>query len=76
MMKSGKIEWQYAILALGITVCLSGAFLMWDGSIFGENTSGIAAIIGIIGIGLLGIFTTVNAALIANQEKRSKGIRP
>jgi len=77
MMKSGIIKkWQYAILALGVTVCLTGAFLMWDGSIFGENTSGIATIIGIIGTGLLGTFTAVNAALIANREKRSKGIKP
>ena len=52
MMKSGekKERWQYAILALGITVCLTGAFLMWDGSMFGENHAGIATVIGIIGI--------------------------
>jgi len=71
MKKSGVIreKWHYAILALGVTVCLTGAFLMWDGSMFGENTSGIATIVGIIGIGLIGTFTAVNAA-IASQRRR------
>jgi len=74
MKKSGVIKekWQYAIyaiLALGVAVCLTGAFLMWDGSMFGENTSGIATIVGIIGIGLIGTFTAVNAA-IASQRRR------
>jgi len=43
---------------------------MWDGSIFGENTSGIATIIGIIGIGLIATGNVVNIG------KRSKGIKP
>ena len=38
---------------IGILVSLTGAFLMWNGSILGENTTGIATIIGIIGIGLI-----------------------
>jgi hypothetical protein len=37
----------------GIIVALIGAFIMFHGSIFGENNSGIATIIGIIGIGLI-----------------------
>lgn len=81
MKKSGVIKekWQYAIyaiLALGVAVCLTGALLMWDGSILGENHAGIATIVGIIGIGLLiggigllGTFTAVNAA-IASQRRR------
>jgi len=36
--------------ALGIIVALTGAAIMFHGSIFGENNSGIATIIGIIGI--------------------------
>ena len=39
---------------LGIIVALIAAVIMVDGSIFGENTSGIAAVIGIIGIGIIG----------------------
>ena len=38
---------------LGIIVALIAAFIMFDGSIFGENTTGIAIVIGIIGIGLI-----------------------
>jgi anthranilate phosphoribosyltransferase len=37
-------------LVLGIIVALIGASIMFHGNIFGENNSGIATIIGIIGI--------------------------
>jgi predicted membrane protein len=39
---------------LGIIVALIAALIMFDGSIFGENTSGIAIVIGMIGIGIIG----------------------
>jgi hypothetical protein len=52
--KNGEMKnWQDAIFALGVSLCVTGAFLMWNGSILGERTSGIASIIGIIGIGIL-----------------------
>ena len=38
---------------LGIIVALIGAAIMFEGSIFGERTTGIAIFIGIIGIGLI-----------------------
>ncbi len=41
------------LFVLGILLALTGAFLMWYGSILGENTTGIATIIGIVGIGLI-----------------------
>jgi len=41
------------LFILGILVALTGAFLMWNGSILGENTTGIATVIGIVGIGLI-----------------------
>ena len=45
---------KYAILALGIAVCLSGAALMAFGrGLLGENHTGIATVIGIVGIGLI-----------------------
>ena len=40
--------------ALGIIVALIGAGIMFHGNIFGENNSGIATVIGIIGIGIIG----------------------
>jgi len=47
------MHWQYASFAMGILVCLIGAFLMFEGSILGENTTGWAIVIGIVGIGLI-----------------------
>lgn len=38
----------------GICLALIGAGIMFHGDVFGENNSGIATIIGIIGIGLIG----------------------
>jgi ABC-type Mn2+/Zn2+ transport system permease subunit len=47
------MRWQYASFALGILACLIGAFLMFEGSILGENTTGWAIVIGIVGIVLI-----------------------
>jgi len=48
-----KINTNKPLFILGILVALTGAFLMWNGSILGENTTGIATVVGIIGIGLI-----------------------
>jgi len=45
--------WQRALFALGISLCLTGAFLMVDGNIFGEKTTGITTVVGIVGISLI-----------------------
>lgn len=37
----------------GICVSLIGAVIMFHGNIFGERNSGIATVVGIIGIGLI-----------------------
>ena len=48
----------HAILALGIAVCLTGAALMAFGEgLLGENPSGTATVIGIVGIGIIGTFS-------------------
>jgi hypothetical protein len=45
---------KYAILELGVAVCLTGAVLMAFGKgLLGENHTGIATVIGIVGIGLI-----------------------
>ena len=50
----GIKRWQHAILALGVSMCLIGALVMAVGeSILGENHTGIATVIGIVGIGLI-----------------------
>ena len=48
--------WQYfcLILVLGVSVCLMGALVMVIGEpILGEDHTGIAAVIGIVGIGII-----------------------
>jgi energy-converting hydrogenase Eha subunit H len=37
----------------GLCIALIGAGIMFHGSVFEENNSGIATIIGIVGIGLI-----------------------
>ena len=62
------MRWAYVIFALGISVCLAGAFIMVAGeSALGESHSGIATVVGIIGIGLIG----TSGAIIAGERARS-----
>jgi hypothetical protein len=62
------MRWGYAIFALGVSVCLAGAFIMVAGeSVLGENHSGIATVVGIIGIGLIG----TSGAIISGERARS-----
>jgi hypothetical protein len=48
--KMNKAKIQFVI---GIIVVLIGAVIMFEGSILGDNNTGIATVIGIIGIGLI-----------------------
>lgn len=48
---------------LGILCSLGGAFLMFNGTLLGENTTGIAEVIGIIGIFLIATASTVGMAV-------------
>jgi len=58
---------QYVPLVLGVLVCLTGAFLMvWGDPILGENHTGIARIVGIIGIGII---TSSNTLALAMKRK-------
>jgi hypothetical protein len=50
----------YVIFALGVSVCLVGAFIMVAGeSVLGESHTGIAAVVGIVGIGIIGSTTSM-----------------
>ena len=51
MDKKQKIS--IALFIAGICIALIGAGIMFHGNVFGERNSGIATIIGIIGIGLI-----------------------
>jgi len=62
------MRWGYVILALGISVCLAGAFIMVAGeSVLGERHTGIASVVGIVGIGLIG----TSGSIIAGERARA-----
>ena len=51
--KIRKITINKPLFILGILLALTGAFIMWNGHILGENATGIATVIGVVGIGLI-----------------------
>ena len=59
MFKYGKlkilnlIRMNKVLFFLGIILALIAAGLMFEGSILGESTTGVAIVIGIVGIGLI-----------------------
>jgi len=62
------MRWGYGIFALGVSVCLAGAFIMVAGEpVLGESHSGIATVVGIVGIGLIG----TSGAMIEGERARS-----
>ena len=44
------------LFVLGIVLALIGASIMFEGSLFGERTTGVAIVIGIVGICLITSF--------------------
>ncbi len=59
--KAFFIQW-----IIGLILALTAAFFMFDGDILGENTTGIATIIGIVGICLI---ATSNVTLLGFKRK-------
>jgi len=52
---------------IGLILVLTAAFFMFDGDILGENTTGIATVVGIVGIGLI---STSGVTLIGFKSKK------
>ena len=64
------MRWEYVSFVLGISLCLIGAFLMFEGNILREN-KGWAIVIGIVGIGLIatsGVGFSTRAARAKDKE--------
>ena len=62
------MRWGYVIFALGVSVCLVGAFIMVAGeSVLGESHTGIASVVGIVGIGLI----VTSGSIIAGERARA-----
>ena len=51
----------FPLFIAGLVLALAGAFFMFNGDILGEDTTGIATVIGIVGIGLI---ATSNVTLL------------
>jgi hypothetical protein len=65
----------FGVLALGVAVCLTGAALMAFGEgLLGENHTGIATVIGIVGIGIIG--TSCQIIIASSSKKRSTETKP
>ncbi|MFC1861752.1 hypothetical protein ACFLX6_00445 [Chloroflexota bacterium] len=43
----------FPLFIIGLVLALTAAFFMFDGDILGETTTGVATVIGIVGIGLI-----------------------
>ena len=54
-------------MVVGVLLCLVGGFLMFQGNILGERTTGIARVVGIIGIGI--IASSKTRALVVKHEE-------
>ena len=68
-MKTRIRRQSYAVLALGLSICLVGAFLMVAGESFlGADHTGIATIVGIVGIGLIGMSGAIIASVSTNNS--------
>ncbi len=64
------MRWAYVPLVLGISLCLIGAFLMVAGErVLGENHTGIATVVGILGIGFIGTSGAMLSARAALKPK-------
>jgi len=65
------MRWAYVVFVLGILLCLIGALVMVAGeSILGENHTGWAAVIGIVGIGLIGTSGAMLSARATNGPNK------
>ena len=53
-------------LIVGLILALTAAFFMIDGDILGENTTGVATVIGIVGLCLI---ATSNVTLLGFKRK-------
>jgi hypothetical protein len=72
MKKHNSMRLPNAVLVLGVSVCLMAAFLMgWGEPILGKDHTGIATVIGIVGIGIISNSTVIRSGLITKSKKGS-----
>ena len=63
------MNWRNITRFLGVATCLTGAFLMAFGDpIIGADHAGVATVVGIIGIGLIGTGNTLSSVGEKKEE--------
>ena len=62
---------QRVLFTSGVSLCLAGALLMAHGSIFGDRTTSIAIVAGILGIGLINAYTTKPTLKSATKQEKT-----
>ncbi|MCW4029992.1 MAG: hypothetical protein NWE92_10155 [Candidatus Bathyarchaeota archaeon] len=68
-------KYAIAIFALGLAICLTGAVLMAFGdALLGEKHTGIATVIGIVGIGLIGTSGATFASISSKNKTSNRGV--
>jgi hypothetical protein len=60
---------RYTLFITGIALCLTGAALMVHGSVFGDRTTGVATITGIVGIGLISTSNLTSGLRSVNKSQ-------
>ena len=60
-------SWQYALIALGIFLWVIAVFLMVEGSILGDRTTGIATLMAILGTFV--VLVTMNAMMLKKAKE-------
>jgi hypothetical protein len=61
-------KWQYALIILGVALWVIAVFLMVEGSILGERTTGIATLLGIMGAFII-LITSQHVMLLQKVKK-------
>ena len=61
-------SWHYALIALGVFVWAIAVFLMVEGSILGENTTGIATLLGMVGMFII-LITSMHALMLGKSKE-------
>ena len=60
--------WRYVLIALGVFVWAIAVFLMVEGSILGARTTGVATLLGLVGIFII-LVTYMHVLMLGKAEK-------
>ena len=61
-------SWRYVLIALGVFVLAMAVFLMVEGGMLGARTTGVAALLGMVGIFII-LVTYMHVLMLGKAEK-------